>query len=269
MIGNLISVQTAHITMAETGESSAKRGVAGVPACHPLPLCMRPMEIFASNSLGVVATMRTHCLRARVRRRSSKRGHEGVDVHAGQFLGLPGSLVRAVERPSRGAVPAARTSTTQAAVPQDLLDHVALRRFDEGYHLHLAATRRTNQGVPRRQSRPESRVGHPLLRSKAAWPASRSQEPGGFSWLAGDLTLPTGFRNKPLRDCPPTRHLLARHPGTVALGTPQLCWLFSRQTSEQSSTSTRPTSAAPRPAWRVDDTALHRGGVAIDGSPHR
>ena len=83
--------------------------MAEVPSCPLPPLSWKaieercepvvhPMEAVESTRLGGPLAMRTHRLRARVRRRSSKSGHEGVDVHVGQFPGLFGSVVRAVDR---------------------------------------------------------------------------------------------------------------------------------------------------------------------------
>ena len=50
-------------------------------------------------------------------------------------------------QPSRAGRCPGRGGTPQPTVPQDLLDHVALRRLDEGDDLHLAATLGTGQRV--------------------------------------------------------------------------------------------------------------------------
>jgi len=66
----------------------------------------------------------------------------------------------------RLAVPEARWDTTVRSAAGSSrpacrqTGHVALRRFDEGNHLHLTATLRTSQGVASCQIAPGARVGH-------------------------------------------------------------------------------------------------------------
>ena len=80
----------------------------------------------------------------------NQEGKERVHLHVGQFLGLvgrgrlaaPRASIRIADQtilvgwwPRCGAAP-------QAAVPQDLLDHLALRWFYERDDLHPSATTR-------------------------------------------------------------------------------------------------------------------------------
>ena len=85
-------------------------------------------------------------------------GQECVDIDVGQFLRLVG-LVRETNRAVRvggiqlqdqifhvGWCPRCRR-LPQSTMLQDLLDHLALRRVEEGDYFHFAAALRTDHGV--------------------------------------------------------------------------------------------------------------------------
>ena len=63
-------------------------------------------------------------------------------------------------RPSPTVPGGRRRGVPQAAVPKDSLEHLGLRRLDEGDHRHLAATLKTSQGLPNDWARILARVAY-------------------------------------------------------------------------------------------------------------
>ena len=109
-----------------------------------LPACDVPRRWGKRGSTGGVSRRRRALPTADGRRWRLEGGLERVDVHVDPFPRLVGRgrlavriAVGVVDKAVRGRRRARRRGMPQAAVPQNLLDHRALRRLDEGDHLHL------------------------------------------------------------------------------------------------------------------------------------
>ncbi len=103
----------------------------------------------AGNSASRARPAHTACAPHVGRGKSEGRPERGF-VHERQLpkrVRSGGRAVRVVDSASLGGRCPGRDGTPSSAVPQDLLDHVALRRLEERDDLHLTAALRTGQRV--------------------------------------------------------------------------------------------------------------------------